>query len=173
ATAPTQTTLRDAMQKLYAANGVDTDLELALFDLDHDRDVAAALARAKAEQAQRPSIKADDTLAWGLYKTGDCAAAQAAATRPMRLGPPDPLTLPAVAAAHPLGNFTVNHYSRLEPTGDRLRVTYILDMAEIPTLQEQQDAIDANGDGQASQQEQDAYAARKADELRRNLTLSV
>jgi ABC-type nickel/cobalt efflux system permease component RcnA len=45
------------------------------------------------------------------------------------------LLLPAVASAHPLGNFTVNHFSRLQVAGDRIYVRYAVDMAEIPTLQ--------------------------------------
>ena len=43
---------------------------------------------------------------------------------------------PAAAAAHPLGNFTVNRYSAIEASGDRLFVHYVLDLAEIPTFQE-------------------------------------
>ena len=45
------------------------------------------------------------------------------------------LVLPALAAAHPLGNFTVNRFSRIEASGPRLYVRYVLDMAEIPTFQ--------------------------------------
>jgi ABC-type nickel/cobalt efflux system permease component RcnA len=45
------------------------------------------------------------------------------------------LALPAVAAAHPLGNFTINRFSRVEVSGPRLYVRYVLDMAEIPTFQ--------------------------------------
>ncbi len=45
------------------------------------------------------------------------------------------LTLPALAAAHPLGNFTVNRFSRIEASGPRLYVRYVLDLAEIPTFQ--------------------------------------
>jgi nickel/cobalt transporter (NicO) family protein len=45
------------------------------------------------------------------------------------------LALPALAAAHPLGNFTVNRFSRIEMSGPRLYVRYVLDMAEIPTFQ--------------------------------------
>jgi hypothetical protein len=40
------------------------------------------------------------------------------------------------ALAHPLGNFSVNRYSRLELSEKTIRVYYIVDMAEIPTLQE-------------------------------------
>jgi nickel/cobalt exporter len=52
------------------------------------------------------------------------------------------LALPALAAAHPLGNFTVNRFSRIEASGPRLYVRYVLDMAEIPTFQAGR--IDAN-----------------------------
>jgi ABC-type nickel/cobalt efflux system permease component RcnA len=45
------------------------------------------------------------------------------------------LALPALAAAHPLGNFTINRFSRIESPGPRLYVRYVLDMAEIPTFQ--------------------------------------
>jgi nickel/cobalt transporter (NicO) family protein len=40
-----------------------------------------------------------------------------------------------VASAHPLGNFTINRFSRIEVAGHRLYVSYVLDMAEIPTFQ--------------------------------------
>ena len=49
------------------------------------------------------------------------------------------LLVPAVASAHPLGNFTINHYSRIQPSGDRMYLLYVLDMAEIPTFQAKAD----------------------------------
>ena len=45
------------------------------------------------------------------------------------------LALPAAAFAHPLGNFTVNRFSRIEVAGPRVYVRYVLDLAEIPTFQ--------------------------------------
>jgi nickel/cobalt exporter len=45
------------------------------------------------------------------------------------------LAVPAVAAAHPLGNFTINRFSRVEVAGPRIYVHYVLDLAEIPTFQ--------------------------------------
>jgi nickel/cobalt transporter (NicO) family protein len=45
------------------------------------------------------------------------------------------LAAPALAAAHPLGNFTINRFSRIEVSGSRIYVRYVLDMAEIPTYQ--------------------------------------
>ena len=43
--------------------------------------------------------------------------------------------LPVTASAHPLGNFTVNRFSRIEVAGPRIYVRYVLDLAEIPTFQ--------------------------------------
>jgi nickel/cobalt transporter (NicO) family protein len=45
------------------------------------------------------------------------------------------LVLPVAAAAHPLGNFTVNRFSRIEVAGPRIYVHYVVDLAEIPTFQ--------------------------------------
>ena len=45
------------------------------------------------------------------------------------------LAVPRGAAAHPLGNFTVNHYAAVDLAGDRVFVRYVLDLAEIPTFQ--------------------------------------
>jgi ABC-type nickel/cobalt efflux system permease component RcnA len=44
--------------------------------------------------------------------------------------------MPASVSAHPLGNFTVNHYARIEPRQNGLRIAYVLDQAEIPTFQD-------------------------------------
>lgn len=43
--------------------------------------------------------------------------------------------LAAPAGAHPLGNFTVNRYARLEVSAGHVRVHYVLDLAEIPAFQ--------------------------------------
>src|SRR5207248_5695717 len=48
------------------------------------------------------------------------------------------LLAPLAAKAHPLGNFTINRYSELDVSGNRLYVLYVLDMAEIPTFQAKQ-----------------------------------
>jgi len=45
------------------------------------------------------------------------------------------LAVPTAASAHPLGNFTINRFSRIEVSGPRLYVRYVLDLAEIPTFQ--------------------------------------
>jgi ABC-type nickel/cobalt efflux system permease component RcnA len=40
--------------------------------------------------------------------------------------------------AHPMGNFSVNHYSKITFERDGIKLTYIIDLAEIPTYQELQ-----------------------------------
>jgi len=41
----------------------------------------------------------------------------------------------ALALAHPMGNFSVNHYARIEAAPGGLRIRYVLDLAEIPTFE--------------------------------------
>ena len=40
------------------------------------------------------------------------------------------------AAAHPLGNFSVNHLTEVKVSRDRVEALYVLDQAEVPTFQE-------------------------------------
>ncbi len=74
--------------------------------------------------------------------------------------------------AHPLGNFSVNQYSRIEVEKSQIKLRAVLDMAEIPTFQATQE-IDSDKDGAVSQGELDAYAAKITPEYITNLTLSV
>jgi nickel/cobalt exporter len=53
------------------------------------------------------------------------------------------LLAPVAAQAHPLGNFTINRFARVEVSGHRLYVRYVLDLAEIPTFQARQEGVDA------------------------------
>ncbi len=46
------------------------------------------------------------------------------------------LAAPTPAHAHPLGDFSINHVSTVRISDDRVDVRYILDQAEIPTVQE-------------------------------------
>jgi nickel/cobalt exporter len=97
---------------------------------------------------------------------------------PVRLAIPflAALALWAVAApsalAHPLGNFTINHYSRIELGANELRVRYVLDYAEIPTFQERQ-AMDQNKDRSVSADEQMRYLANQLNSLEPNLHLTL
>src|ERR1035438_6842216 len=40
------------------------------------------------------------------------------------------------AFAHPMGNFSVNHYSKITIKQGSIEILYLIDMAEIPTFQE-------------------------------------
>ena len=82
------------------------------------------------------------------------------------------LSAPAAAIAHPLGNFTVNRYAGIELTPDEVRIDYVLDLAEIPTVQVRPE-IDADADGTVSDAERAAWAGRTAPTLLANLTLTV
>ena len=62
------------------------------------------------------------------------------------------LLFPLAASAHPLGNFTINRYSRIEVEPERVTIRYVLDLAEIPALQELQ-AVGAAGAIDATQRE--------------------
>lgn len=46
-----------------------------------------------------------------------------------------PLLTATFLVAHPMGNFSVSHYTRLDISAQRVDVTYVLDLAEIPTYQ--------------------------------------
>ena len=74
------------------------------------------------------------------------------------------LVAAGVAAAHPLGNFTTNHYAEVVLTGDRVYVHYVLDLAEIPTFQARDD-VTALG--------RVRYADRLAQAVTSGLVLSV
>ena len=73
------------------------------------------------------------------------------------------VSVPAAAMAHPLGNFTINHYAGIRVTPDTVRLDVVLDYAEIPAFQER-GAMDADEDGEVSTEEAEAArAARCAD----------
>jgi ABC-type nickel/cobalt efflux system permease component RcnA len=65
--------------------------------------------------------------------------------------------LPAAVAAHPLGNFTINHYAGLTIRPDRIDLDIVIDMAEIPAFQERQ-RMDADGDGSVGDEEAAGWA---------------
>jgi nickel/cobalt exporter len=56
------------------------------------------------------------------------------------------LALPIAAIAHPLGNFTINHFAEITVSPGQVHLDVVIDMAEIPAFQERQ-AMDADGDG--------------------------
>jgi ABC-type nickel/cobalt efflux system permease component RcnA len=82
------------------------------------------------------------------------------------------VTLPNVASAHPLGNFTINHLSQVRISQASVEVHYILDQAEIPTFQEIQ-RFDTDGDGGISASERGPLLQRKLAEIAPNLRLTA
>ena len=82
-------------------------------------------------------------------------------------------TLCAVSAfAHPLGNFSINQYSRLEIETSNIKIRSVLDMAEIPTFQAKIE-IDTDKDGKYSEAELNAYAEKITPAYISNLFLTI
>ena len=73
--------------------------------------------------------------------------------------------VPAIALAHPLGNFTINHYAGMRIEPDRILLDVVIDQAEIPTFQARLD-LDTDGDGQVSSEEIEAGRVARCDDLR-------
>jgi len=82
------------------------------------------------------------------------------------------LSLGNIAAAHPLGNFTINHYDGIRVGVDSLLIDHVVDMAEIPTFRERA-AMDTDGDGTVSDAEAATYQAATCDGDRDQLDLRV
>jgi ABC-type nickel/cobalt efflux system permease component RcnA len=80
------------------------------------------------------------------------------------------LIAPPAALAHPMGNFSVNHYCKILINPNRIELDYIIDMAEIPTFQEiQQSGILARLDDPAL----GGYLERQSETLKQGLRLVV
>ena len=79
---------------------------------------------------------------------------------------------PALAVAHPLGNFTINRYAGIELTPGQVRIDYVVDMAEIPTVQVRP-KIDADGDGEVTDAERASWATRTASDLASGLEVTI
>ncbi len=82
------------------------------------------------------------------------------------------LVIPALAAAHPLGNFTINHYTGIRVEPDRVLLDVVIDEAEIPAFQARLD-FDTDGDGEVSDAETDAGRGPACQKLAPSLALSV
>jgi tetratricopeptide (TPR) repeat protein len=83
--------LARAEAALFRSNGVNVDVELALFEADHGQPVAA-LTDARAGWLSRHSIHAADALAWALYRNGRARPAARLERQALRLGTQDALS---------------------------------------------------------------------------------
>ncbi|MFL5912881.1 MAG: hypothetical protein ACJ768_20230 [Gaiellaceae bacterium] len=81
-----------AEQRLLAANGVNTDTELALYEADHGSP-ARAVALARRAWASAPSVRSADALEWSLTSAGRAREALPWSARALRLGSRDPMFL--------------------------------------------------------------------------------
>lgn len=82
------------------------------------------------------------------------------------------LVVVPTVAAHPLGNFTINHYAGLRVSRDTIAIDYVLDMAEIPAFQEIA-TFDANHNGQPDADETAPYHRGKCESLLPDLDLRL
>lgn len=72
--------------------------------------------------------------------------------------------------AHPMGNFSISHYSGIKIDVTTIEVLYVVDMAEIPTFQEMQqwDFVAKSDDPRTI-----CYLERKAETLRRGIAAEM
>jgi nickel/cobalt exporter len=78
--------------------------------------------------------------------------------------------LPSAAGAHPLGNFTSNHLTRIAVSAASIDLHYVLDDAEIPTFSLLR-SLDAHGKPSAAAL--NAWALRHANEIAPQLVLTI
>src|SRR5712692_1683521 len=80
------------------------------------------------------------------------------------------LFAPAPSPAHPLGNFSISHYSAIRIARDKIELRYIIDMAEIPTFQEIQESGFVPQAGDPSLEK---FLTRKAEALKEGLLMEI
>jgi nickel/cobalt exporter len=76
----------------------------------------------------------------------------------------------AILTAHPMGNFSVSHYSRIEVGPSQVHIDYVLDLAEIPTLELTQKW---SLGGNAPKSELELRAIQEARQWAKNLEIAV
>lgn len=79
------------IDRLLQANGVQVDLESAVYRADNRIRPRETVELARRARAARPSIHGDDALAWALARAGRCGEAVPLAIAALRLGTRDPL----------------------------------------------------------------------------------
>lgn len=72
--------------------------------------------------------------------------------------------------AHPMGNFSINHYSKITVDKDSVEIHYLIDAAEIPTFQEmQQGGFSSDSQSQTTRE----YLPHESEILKKNLVLTI
>lgn len=75
--------------------------------------------------------------------------------------------------AHPMGNFSVSHFTRFDVEKKTIKITYVLDLAEIPTYQLMRDwNLDPAADAKIPQETLNQEASQQAAEWIKNLDFS-
>lgn len=78
--------LVEVQRRLFEANGVDVDVDTAVFNADHGIDLADSLRSVEAAWVDRKSVFVADALAWQLHAAGRDAEALTYADEALRLG---------------------------------------------------------------------------------------
>jgi hypothetical protein len=93
-----------AEEKLLRAAGVDTDVDLAVFEASHGSP-ARGVQLAERAWAAAPSVRSSDALGWALTRAGHPKLGLRHAQSALRLGSRDPMFLyHAAVAAHGAGH---------------------------------------------------------------------
>lgn len=82
------------------------------------------------------------------------------------------ICLPLTALAHPMGNFTINRYTRLELHPDQVQLYYIIDHAEVPALAELV-KMDLDGNKVISEDEEHTYLDGQMSTLLDSLQVTI
>ena len=84
--------LVDAERRLLAANGINTDVEIALFEADHG-DPRRAVALGRRAWHAAPSVRSADAVGWALTRAGRPVQGLMWGRRALALGWRDPIVL--------------------------------------------------------------------------------
>jgi tetratricopeptide (TPR) repeat protein len=123
----------DAIQALYTANGVNVDLELALFAADQ-RPGKEALALARKGFESHPSLFGHDVVAWNLFKLGKPEEAAKESAAALRLGSRDPAQryhAAAIALARGDRSAAAGHLRIVIDTNPRFSATAAADVSRL------------------------------------------
>lgn len=82
------------------------------------------------------------------------------------------LSMATPADAHPMGNFSINHFTSIRVQSGNVRLLYVIDMAEIPTFQELAN-LGSSHSTDLPPAERARYLSRKARELSAGLQLDM